>query len=693
MAQAANQELVDRFEEFYRRYYSDDVAELARKYPRESKSLELDWGELYQMDPDLADDYINHPDQLQEAAEEALRLYDLPVDISLGRAHVRVHNVSETVPMEDIDSGTINTLVSVTGTVDTAHSTQSIVERAVFVCQRCGMETEVPQPGHTDADLQQPYQCESCERQGPFKLDSDRSEWVDQQKFKLRESPIGDKNGKDIESILAFAEDDIAGTVDPGDQITVVGVVRMKDPGEYTAASISDKYIEVSSIEPADALEEIEISTSEEQQITDLANTSDVIERLCASFAPSVHGYEEQKLALLLQLFGGVDKDLPDGAQIRGDIHVFLVGDPGSAKTRLLQATTKLAPKALRTNGTRTTSAGLTAAATRTSDGTSAWELEAGPVVLADEGHLAVDDLDHMPEEVSANLYEPMEEQTVSVSKGDANDVLSARTSITAAANPKYGRFDQYEPLGEQINLPPALMSRFDLIFTHIDSVDEARDSEVASHILDVNHVGELRAQNLSAESETEDDLRESVEPEIELSLLRKYIAYARRNCFPTLTPEAKETIEEFYVDLRSNGTDEDTPVPVSARQLEAIVRLAEASARMRLSDTVDPEDADRVVALARSALQDIGVDPETGSFDADVVEQGISDEQIEVEEMIRRIVRNLEEKYDEGAPIQVVLDHASEAGISSEKAQHVIQTKKEQGKIYQPNTDHLRLI
>src|SRR6056297_2409120 len=221
MAQAANQELVDRFEEFYRRYYSDDVAELARKYPRESKSLELDWRDLYQMDPDLADDYINHPDQLQEAAEEALRLYDLPVDVSLGRAHVRVHNVSETVPMEDIDSGTINTLVSVTGTVDTAHSTQSIVERAVFVCQRCGMETEVPQPGHTDGDLQQPYQCESCERQGPFKLDSDRSEWVDQQKFKLRESPIGDKNGKDIESILAFAEDDIAGAVDPGDQITV----------------------------------------------------------------------------------------------------------------------------------------------------------------------------------------------------------------------------------------------------------------------------------------------------------------------------------------------------------------------------------------------------------------------------------------------------------------------------------------
>ena len=693
MAQAANQELVDLFQDFYRRYFNEEVSELAREYPRESKSLDLDWGDLYQMNPDLADDYIEHPDQLQEVAEEALRLYDLSVDISLGQAHVRVYNVSRTTEIGEIDSQNINRLVSITGTVDVAHPKKSSAKRAVFVCQRCGAETEIPQYGNPSSELKEPNQCVSCERQGPFDLEPDRTEWVDKQKFKIRESPTGDKDGKDIESIVAFAEDDIAGTVDPGDQVTIVGVVRKKEPGEHTSASISDKYIEVSSIKSADPLEEIEISPEEEQQITELAGSKDIYDKLVSSLAPSVQGYQEQKLALLLQLFGGVDKELPDGATIRGDIHVFLIGDPGSAKTRLLQATTKIAPKALRTNGTRTTSAGLTAAATRTSSGTSAWELEAGPAVLADEGHLAVDDLDHMPEDVQANLHEPMEEQTVSVSKGDANEVLSARTSITAAANPKYGRFDQYEPIGEQIELAPALMSRFDLIFTHTDEVDAESDSKVASHILDVNHVGELRSRNTTEASDESDELLEIAEPEIEIPLLRKYIAHARRNCFPELTPDAKEAIEAFYVDLRSNGADEDAPVPVSARKVEAVVRLAEASARMRLSNTVDQEDADRVIGLVRSALQDIGVDPETGGFDADVIETGSSEEQRERVKIVLGIIQELESHYDEGAPIEEVLDLSEENGLPAEKAEHEIDKMKEQGDLYQPNKGHLRSI
>ncbi|MDH5020384.1 minichromosome maintenance protein MCM [Halobacterium rubrum] len=693
MAQAANQELVDLFEDFYRRYYSQEVSKLAREYPRESKSLLIDWRDLYQMDPDLADDYINHPDQIQEAAEEALRLYDLPVDVSLGQAHVRVCNMSRTAKIGEIDSEKINKLVSITGTVDVAYPTESSVERAVFVCQRCGAATEIPQANDKDSDIQKPYQCESCERQGPFKLDKDRSEWVDEQKFKIRESPTGDKDGKDIESIVAFAEDDIAGTVDPGNQVTIVGVVRKKEPGEHTSASISDKYIEVSSIEPADPLEEIEISSEEEQQITGLADSKDIYEKLVSSLAPSVQGYREQKLALLLQLFGGVDKELPDGATIRGDIHVFLIGDPGSAKTRLLQATTKIAPKALRTNGTRTTSAGLTAAATRTSSGTSAWELEAGPAVLADEGHLAVDDLDHMPEDVQANLHEPMEEQTVSVSKGDANEVLSARTSITAAANPKYGRFDQYEPIGEQIELAPALMSRFDLIFTHTDEVDAESDSKVASHILDVNHVGELRSRNTTEASEESDELLETAEPEIEIPLLRKYIAHARRNCFPELTPDAKEAIEAFYVDLRSNGADEDAPVPVSARKVEAVVRLAEASARMRLSNTVDQEDADRVIGLVRSALQDIGVDPETGDFNADTIERGVSTEKREEVLNLKDLIKRIEDENSDGAPIDEVVRRAKANGISEETARADIEKLRNKGELYEPREDVFRSI
>ena len=191
--QAANPELVDRFEEFFRRYYSDDIGELVREYPRESKSLELDWRDPYQMDPDLADDFINHPDQLTEAAEEALRLYDLPVDVSLGQAYVRVYGLTAYTETREIGSQHLNTLLSVQGLVKNATDVNPKIQRAVFVCQRCGAETEVPQG---DAGFQEPYQCESCERQGPFKLDPERSEFVDAQKLRIQESPEGLAGGE-----------------------------------------------------------------------------------------------------------------------------------------------------------------------------------------------------------------------------------------------------------------------------------------------------------------------------------------------------------------------------------------------------------------------------------------------------------------------------------------------------------------
>lgn len=691
MVQDANQELVDLFEEFFQRYYSDDIAELAREYPDESRSLHLDWEDLYQMDPDLAEDYLTHPDDIREAAEEALRLYDLPVDVSLGRAHVRITGISENTTISTLDSADLNRLVSLTGTVDTAYSSESIPECAVFVCQRCGAETEVPQGS---GDLQDPLQCASCERQGPFKLAPERSEYVDKQWFELRESPIGDRVGQDIESIMVTIADDIAGDVEPGDQLTVVGVVRPTEQGEYTSASISDKYIEGTSIQQAGTLEEISLSKKDERQILELAENGNIYEQIVGSIAPSIYGYRAVKEALALQLFGGVPKELPDDSRIRGDIHTLIVGDPASAKTRLLQSVSNIAPKALQTNGKRTTSAGLTTAATRTSDGTSAWELKAGPIVLADEGHLAIDDLDKMHENDRAALHEPMEEQTVTASKGDANEVLSARTSITAAANPKYGRFDDYEPIGKQVDLDPGLISRFDLIFTQADEPDADRDADIASHLLKVSYAGELHTHAEHSDGNTTTDKAiDEIEPEIEINLLRKYIAYARRNCYPTLTDDAKQLLKDFYTEVRSHGSDDNGSIPVSARQLEALVRLAEASARVRLSDEVTAEDAERATSLVRSALKDLGVDTAAGEYDADVVKPSQSKSKRATENEVKAIVKELEREFDEGAPVEEVLSTAEERGISPEKTSHEIESLKHKGEVYQPNEDHLRAI
>ena len=301
----------------------------------------------------------------------------------------------------------------------------------------------------------------------------------------------------------------------------------------------------------------------------------------------------------------------------------------------------------------------------------------------------------HNSEDRSA-MHEALEQQRISISKAGINATLKSRCSLLGAANPKYGRFDQYEPIGEQIDLEPALISRFDLIFTVTDKPDEEKDRDLAQHIVQTNYAGELhthRTNNPTSNftEEEVDTVTDEVAPTIEPELLRKYIAYAKRNCFPTLTEEAKTRIEDFYVDLRMKGQDEDAPVPVTARKLEALVRLAEASARIRLSDTVEEADADRAVEIAHYCLKEIGVDPETGEFDADVVETGTSKSQRDRIQSIRGIIDDIEDEYDEGAPIDVVVERAEEVGIEESKAEHEIEKLKQKGEVYEPRTDHLR--
>ena len=324
------------------------------------------------------------------------------------------------------------------------------------------------------------------------------------------------------------------------------------------------------------------------------------------------------------------------------------------------------------------------------------WSLEAGALVLADKGIAAVDELDKMDSSDRSAMHEGLEQQKISVSKAGINATLKARCSLLGAANPKYGRFDQYEPIGEQIDLEPALISRFDLIFTVTDSPDPEHDSRLAKHIIKTNYAGEINTQReelTSSEftSEQVAEVTQEVAPEIDAELLRKYIAHAKRSCFPTMTEEAKQLIEEFYVDLRSKGADEDAPVPVTARKLEAMVRLAEASARLRLSDTVEREDADRATDIVESCLKDIGIDPETGQFDADVVETGTSKSQRDRIKNIKQLISEVEAEYEQGAPIEEVVDRAGEIGMDPGKAEQEIEKLRTKGEVYEPKQGHLR--
>jgi replicative DNA helicase Mcm len=696
MARAEDTELIDVFEEFYRSYYRNEIGELAQKYPTEQKSLYIDWGDLYRFDPDLADDFRTKPDQLREYAEEALRLYDLPVDVSLGQAHVRVRGLPESTEIRDIRADNRGSLLSVQGIVRKATEVRPKVTNAAFECQRCGTLTRIPQ---SDGDFQEPHECQGCERQGPFRVNFDQSEFVDAQKLRVQESPEGLRGGETPQAIDVNIEDDITGEVTAGDHVTVTGILKLDQQGSDREKSpMFDTYMTGLSVEIEDEqFEEMDISESDKTEIVELSNDPEVYEKMVGAIAPSIYGYETEKLAMALQLFSGVTKHLPDGSRLRGDLHMLLIGDPGTGKSMLLQYIRQIAPRSVYTSGKGSSAAGLTAAAVRDDFGDGQqWTLEAGALVLADQGIAAVDELDKMAPDDRSAMHEALEQQSISVSKAGINATLKSRCSLLGAANPKYGRFDQYEPIGEQIDLEPALISRFDLIFTVTDQPDQEEDARLAEHILQTNYAGELNTHRteVTASNHTEEEVEtvtEEVAPTIDPDLLRKYVAYAKRNCFPTMTEEAKAEIQDFYVDLRAEGTGDDAPVPVTARKLEALVRLAEASARVRLSDTVEKEDAERATDIARSSMEDIGMDPETGEFDADVVETGTSKSQRDRVKNILDLVGEIEEEYDEGAPVDVVVERAEEQGIESSKAEHEIEQLKQKGEVYTPTKGHLR--
>ena len=702
MSQAAEGQDVDAFLSFYRTYYSDEIARLAQNYPKERRSLYVEYNDLYTYDADLAERYLNRPGEMQEVAEEALRTYDLPVDISLGQAHVRLR----TLPRENtidiravrVSDDHIGSLVAVQGIVRKATDVRPKIVEAAFECQRCGTMTYIPQ---NDSGFQEPHECQGCERQGPFRVNNNESKFIDSQQLRVQESPEGLRGGETPQSIDVNLEDDVCGQVTPGDHVTVVGRLEMEQvTSGQEKTTVFDPYMEgVSVVIEDEEFEDMDITEADKREIIELSDDPDLYEKMIASVAPAIYGYDQEKLSMILQLFSGVTKHLPDGSRIRGDLHMLLIGDPGTGKSQLLSYIQQVAPRSVYTSGKGSSAAGLTAAAVRDDFGDGQqWTLEAGALVLADKGIAAVDELDKMDSSDRSAMHEGLEQQKISVSKAGINATLKARCSLLGAANPKYGRFDQYEPIGEQIDLEPALISRFDLIFTVTDSPDPEHDARLADHILTTNYAGELNTQReevaTSEFSQQEvDDVTREVAPAIEPDLLRKYIAHAKRSCFPTMTDEAKESIREFYVDLRSKGADEDAPVPVTARKLEALVRLSEASARVRLSDTVEPSDADRAIEIVRSCLQDIGVDPETGEFDADVVETGQSKTQRDRIKGIKDLIQTIAQEYDDepGAPVDTILERADEAGMDAEKAEKQLEKLRTRGEIYEPQQGYVR--
>ncbi|MDD3112581.1 MAG: minichromosome maintenance protein MCM, partial [Methanofollis liminatans] len=611
--------------------------------------------------------------------------------------HIRFTNLTRKTAIRDIRSNQINTFVSVEGILRKTTEVRPRVTSAVFKCLECGQITP-PYP-QKYGKFQEPFRlCATCQKKTPLELVPEKSDFVDAQKLRIQESPEGLRGGEQPQTLDVDVTDDLTGDSAPGDRVIINGILRsFQRVNAGTKSTLFDIYLECNAIEVAEKeFEEVNISEEDEAAIMELSRDPKIYSKIPRSIAPTIYGNDDVKEAVALQLFGGIPKEMPDGSRLRGDIHVLLVGDPGIAKSQLLRYIVQLSPRGIYTSGKSSTSAGLTATAVKDDFGDGRWTLEAGALVLADMGMAAVDELDKMDKEDRSSLHEAMEQQSISVAKAGITATLRSRCALLGAANPKMGRFDEYAPIAEQINMPPSLLSRFDLIFIMTDKPDAARDMAIADHILKAHSVGELieKRKRMPMEGVTDEYIQRElkpVTPDIEPLLFRKYIAYAKRNCFPTIQPEAREKLRDYYLSLR-NLADTNKPVPVTARQLEALVRLGEASARVRLSPTIELEDADRVIKIVDTCLRQVAYDAESGSFDIDKWTTGVSKRQRDIIRTVKEIIRDV--GGDDGsANLEQVIEEMIRQGFTKDKVEGTLKMLKNQGEVIEPRPGIIRLF
>lgn len=370
--------------------------------------------------------------------------------------------------------------------------------------------------------------------------------------------------------------------------------------------------------------------------------------------------------------------------------HNFLANGIVNHNSQILRYTSKLSPRSVYTSGKGSSAAGLTATAVRDEFGEGQWSLEAGALVLADKGVVLVDEMDKMEEYDQSAMHQAMEQQEISISKAGINATLKSRCAVIGAANPKTGRFDDYSPIVQQINMPPPLLSRFDLIFSMRDKPNKETDEKIARHILGTHRAGEVheaRKRNPDGPytEEQERQLMKRVTPAIEEKLLRRYVAYAKRNFFPVLTDEAADRINSFYQTLRNQATG---TIGITPRQIEALIRLTEASARVRLSNIATIEDAERAVRIFGVFLRTVGWNEEAGTFDIDIIAAGASSSQQQRMRQILEIIRRLTaESGGEGAKEEDIKKEAAALSqpIPAEKVGEALTILKERGSIFMP--------
>jgi replicative DNA helicase Mcm len=654
-----------------KKFFESYKKEIGKSVRGENKVVYISFKSLSGFSPLISEKIIESPEEtfviLENALDETgllvnsrIRLFETPKSIEVKIREIRAKHLDQ--------------LISVDGIVRQASEVRPHVVNARFECPSCGAILSVLQ---IEKKFREPSRC-SCGRKGLFKLLS--KEMVDAQRLVIEESPDSLDGGEQPRRITVFLKEDLVDPrmeerTTPGSRVRLIGILK-EVPIPLQTGSISTRFdlaIEANNAIPLEeSFDDLKINEGDEEEIKNLAISKDVFKRLVSSISPSVYGYREVKEALLLQMFAGVKKNKSDGGQTRGDIHILLVGDPGVAKSVTLKFMSRVAPKGRYVSGKAATAAGLTAAVVK-DEFLRGWSLEAGAMVLSNKGTVCIDEIEKMNEQDRSAMHEAMEQQTVTISKANIQATLRSETSVLAAGNPKFGRFDPYTPIPQQINISPALLSRFDVIFILRDLPNKSQDEAVASHVL---------------EEHRQKVVRDVLSPEF----LRKYISYARK-IKPKLTEEAVEVIKDFYISLRNksvSSSNDIKPIPITARQLEAIVRLSEACAKIKLSNEVGVDDARRAIKLLKYSLMQVGYDEESQTFDIDRVTTGIPTSKRGKIIFVKDTISRLESRLGKLIPVEEI-EKELEEKMSREEVDESLNQLSRIGDIFRPKKGYIQ--
>jgi len=680
--------LSDKIKEFLKQSKDKDgsfkyVELIDQMMTKRARFIVIDYNDLVTISQ-IETRFTENPDEILEAFAKAIKdilqerfpKYAAKIKDEI---RARIANYPSQRSLRQINAEIINKMTSVSGMVVRSSEVKPLAREIIYKCSAGHITQQILLKGLI---VNPPAKCSDpkCALKD-LKIDPEKSRFIDFQLLRLQELPEDLPPGQLPHYVEVSLKQDLVDNARPGDRIILSGIVRIEQEhitGSLTGSPLYRLRIDGNNIEflggrgtKIRKTEREQVSPEEEQIIKSYSKNPEIYSKLIDSFAPHIQGHDIIKEAILLLIVGSNQKHLQDGTKIRGDINIFLVGDPGTAKSEMLKFCARIAPRGLYTSGRGSTAAGLTAAVVR--DKSGIWMLEAGAVVLGDQGLVSIDEFDKMKPEDRSALHEVMEQQTASIAKGGIVATLNARTSILAAANPMYGKYDPFKNITENVNLPIPLLTRFDLIFVVRDIPSREKDTKIAKHIINLHSPTGVDSRSL-----------------IDVDILTKYLAYAKR-IEPILTKQAKDKLLEYYMEMRNVESEE--MITVTPRQLEGLIRLATARARLLLKDQVEAEDADRAIFLIQSMLQDAGVDVNTGKVDFGVL-HGRAHSEVSKMQLFMDVLRSLEGEHKTAVEEKLFVTELMKTGkFAEDDARNYIKRMLREASIYESKPGHYNRV